>query len=439
MRVSARPGLAAGVGAASAAAQLRQATALLRAAVAAVPRLGAPEAVELAGLFAEASKLAQAGTLRCAHVAGDAGARRVAGETSAAALLSSVSGTSVGKARAALGVAEQVCSSAVLDAALSTGALSLDQVALIAPVALADPAAAERLVEAAKKTSISALRLEVDRAMHARRGELEVVRSERMVHARRYCRTWVSGGGVRLDAFLGLDDGAYVMSALDNGHERLAAAARRLGIGMTHEQLRADALVGLARTAGDGSGGAGSGGAGSGGARPSFLVRVDAQALLRGEVHQGECCEIAGVGPVSVTRARAALGDALWTLLVTKGVDIATVTSTTRVVPRKVKRALELRDPCCVVPGCGATERLQIDHWNLDYNWHGPTELSNLCRLCPAHHRLKTEMGWQLRGGPGRWEWRAPKTVGELAAAHARPVTRKASGPHARGDPPTAP
>lgn len=421
------------MGATRAVAQLRQATALLRAAVGAVPGLGVPEAVELAGLFAEASKLAQAGTLRCAHVAGDAGARRVAGETSAAALLSSVSGTSVGKARAALGVADKVRSSAVLDAAFSSGALSLDQAALIAPVALADPAAAAGLVEAAKKSSVSALRLEVDRAMHARRGELEAIRSERMVHARRYCRTWVAGGGVRLDAFLGPDDGALVMSALDQGHERLAAAARRLGDGVTHEQLRADALVGLAR------GTLGVGGGAGGGARPSFLVRVDAQALLRGEVHEGECCEIAGVGPVSVTRARSVLGEALWTLLVTKGVDIATVTSTTRVVPRKVKRALELRDPCCVVPGCGATERLQTDHWNLDYNWNGPTELSNLCRLCPAHHRLKTEMGWQLRGGPGWWEWLAPKTVGELAEVHARPFRRKVSGPHARGDPPTAP
>jgi hypothetical protein len=350
----------------------------------------------------------------------------VAGETSAAALLSSLSGTSVGKARAALGVADKVRPSAVLEAALSGGVLSLDQAALIAPVALADPEAVAALVETAKTSSVSALRLEVDRAMHARRGELQAVRSERMDHARRYCRTWVSGGGVRLDAFLGPGDGARLLSALDQGHRRLAAEARRLGISMTHEQLRADALTDLARGTGSADGGA----------RPAFLVRVDAQALLRGEVHEGECCEIAGVGPVSVTRARSVLGEALWTLLVTKGVDIATVTSTTRVVPQRVKRALEMRDPRCVVPGCGATERLQTDHWNLDYSWSGPTELSNLCRLCPAHHRLKTEMGWQLLGGPGRWEWRAPKSTDELASAHARPLRRTRSGSHVRGDPP---
>lgn len=427
----------AGASAARTAAQVRQAAALVRAAASCVSKLGVPETVQLAGLFAEVARVAQAAALRCARAAGDDGARTCAGETSAAALLSSLSGTTVAKARAALCVADKLAACAPLDAAFSNGEVSFDQAALIAPVACVDPEAARRLAESAKSSSVNELRQEVARTLHQHRGEEEAVRSERQVHARRYCRTWVDAGGVRVDAFLGARDGAALLSALDHEHQRLAAESRRLGVEATHEQLRADALVGLlaATTTRSGAG------------RPELLVRVDAEALRRGEVGDGEICEIAGVGPVSVERARSVLGEALWTLLVTEGVDITTVTSTTRAVPKKVEHALVLRDRSCVVPGCGATERLQIDHWNLDFTWKGPTELSNLCRLCPAHHRLKTERGWRLRGGPGRWEWLAPKTFDELAEAHARPLRRRVGSgdpapaprrPTGRGDPPRA-
>ncbi len=413
-------------GAARSVAQVRQAAALVRAAAHGVAGLGVPETVTLAGLFSEVARVAQAAALRCARAAGDDGARTCAGETSAAALLSSLSGTTVAKARAALGVADKVAGCAPLEAALSNGDVSLDQAALIAPVAGVDPEAARRLAEGAKTSSVSELRQEVARTLQRHQRDEETVRSERQVHARRYCRTWVSGGGVRVDAFLGAQDAAALLLALDREQLRLAHEARRLGVGATHEQLRADALVGLVaattRRAGVG--------------RPEVVVCVDAGALRRGELADGEICEIPGVGPVSVLRARALLGEALWTLVVTDGADIATVTSTTRAVPTKVQHALLVRDRSCVVPGCGATERLQIDHWNLDFTWNGPTELSNLCRLCPAHHRLKTEQGWQLRGGPGRWEWLAPKTFDELAESHARPLRRRVRG---RDDPPPTP
>ncbi|OBH48439.1 HNH endonuclease signature motif containing protein [Mycobacterium mantenii] len=59
----------------------------------------------------------------------------------------------------------------------------------------------------------------------------------------------------------------------------------------------------------------------------------------------------------------------------------------TRVINRRLRRALEHRDRTCVVPGCGATRGLHAHHI-----WHwedgGPTELANLVLLCPYHHRL---------------------------------------------------
>ena len=58
----------------------------------------------------------------------------------------------------------------------------------------------------------------------------------------------------------------------------------------------------------------------------------------------------------------------------------------TRTVSRRLRRALEHRDPRCAVPGCGATRGLHAHHIR---HWEdgGPTELSNLVLLCPYHHR----------------------------------------------------
>ena len=60
---------------------------------------------------------------------------------------------------------------------------------------------------------------------------------------------------------------------------------------------------------------------------------------------------------------------------------------TTRVINRRLRRALEHRHPTCAVPGCGATRGLHAHHIR---HWEdgGATELDNLVLLCPFHHRL---------------------------------------------------
>jgi hypothetical protein len=60
---------------------------------------------------------------------------------------------------------------------------------------------------------------------------------------------------------------------------------------------------------------------------------------------------------------------------------------TTRTISRRLRRALEHRDRCCAVPGCGATRGLHAHHLR---HWEdgGPTELDNLVLLCPHHHRM---------------------------------------------------
>ncbi len=59
----------------------------------------------------------------------------------------------------------------------------------------------------------------------------------------------------------------------------------------------------------------------------------------------------------------------------------------TRLINRRLRRALEHRHPACAVPGCGATRGLHAHHIR---HWEdgGPTELDNLVLVCPYHHRL---------------------------------------------------
>jgi hypothetical protein len=59
----------------------------------------------------------------------------------------------------------------------------------------------------------------------------------------------------------------------------------------------------------------------------------------------------------------------------------------TRLINRQLRRALEYRDRCCAVPGCGATRGLHAHHIR---HWEdgGATELANLVLVCPYHHRL---------------------------------------------------
>lgn len=386
---------------------MRRATALLRDAASGIEGLSRDDAAALATLFAEAGRVAQSATIRLARAIGDEGARRGSGYRDAATFLSTVSGSSVTRAKDSLEAAERMDEHPVLSRAFSSGDLSLDQALVIAPVAAVAPREAEALLDAAKALSLRELKTEADRVRRRARREVGQVELERRVHQRRYCRvTTLPEGGVRLEALLSSVDGASVKGALEKEADRVFGELWAAGVrDETADHIRADALVRLLSDAA-GSAGADPSGAGRG---PEVLVRVDAAALVRGEVGDGEVCEIDGIGPVSVEAARQLLGEGFFTLLVQTGRDIRCVTSTTRDIPTRVEKALRLRDQTCVVPGCSTSLGLQTDHWRRDFGHKGPTELDNLCRLCAVHHRLKTRTGWRLVGGPGRWRWLPPR------------------------------
>ncbi|MDG3012054.1 DUF222 domain-containing protein [Rhodococcus sp. D2-41] len=79
-----------------------------------------------------------------------------------------------------------------------------------------------------------------------------------------------------------------------------------------------------------------------------------------------------------------------------------------RLVPASLRRALIVRDRCCVFPGCGRpaawTDAHHIVHWADG----GETDLSNTVLLCRYHHRLIHHSEWEVFIGPDLCPWFRP-------------------------------
>ena len=111
---------------------------------------------------------------------------------------------------------------------------------------------------------------------------------------------------------------------------------------------------------------------------------------------------------------------------------------TTRLINRRLRRALEHRHPTCAVPGCGATRGLHAHHIR---HWEdgGATELDNLVLVCPYHHRLHHRGVITITGPahqPHRHRQRRPRTEPRIAGAPTEPTP--ARGAHRAPDPPAS-
>jgi hypothetical protein len=150
----------------------------------------------------------------------------------------------------------------------------------------------------------------------------------------------------------------------------------------------------------------------------SFVVRVDLDALLRGEAEAGERCELDGQGPIPVSMARSLATDSFLRLVYHRAGDIKAVSHRGRTINRTLRTALVHRDRTCVVPGCGVSTGLEIDHV-LPFSQQGPTELDNLALLCHHHHYLKSNEGWTLTrvgtkaDGSPRWSFTPEPPFGQ--------------------------
>jgi hypothetical protein len=95
----------------------------------------------------------------------------------------------------------------------------------------------------------------------------------------------------------------------------------------------------------------------------------------------------------------------------------------TRQISRRLRRALEHRDRCCVVPGCGATRGLHAHHVR---HWEdgGSTDLDNLVLVCPYHHRMHHRGGITITGPAQHLVVTDSDGVQLSSASLARPPTK---------------
>jgi hypothetical protein len=403
-------------------------------------RLTGPDAARLLEIFSEIEKLASGGKLLSARRVESSNVWRRKGHRSAAAHVAEATGTGIGPAIDALKAARRLGSLPATEDAMRNGRLSETQVKEIAGAAILQPSAERELVETARQQPLTLLKL---RCRRVRAVGSDQNATYETIHRARSLRHWTDDdGAVRFDARLTPDEGASLVAAIRAEADRLAVEVKRAGLVEPRRALAADALVRLAcgnacpgpraaRTDGgrdhpegakavrvkpgarpgsvDHRGCRDAAGTGCTHSGPSTMVhvRVDHQALMRGRLKRGEICEIPGIGPIPVEVARRLAVDSILSILVTDGVDVTAVAHAGRTIPAPVRRALIERDPVCVVPGCGLSEGLEIDHVE-PFGQGGETSLANLARLCHWHHYLKTHQRHRLERTEGGWRWIVP-------------------------------
>lgn len=310
---------------------------------------------------------------------------RQGGHRSAAHWVAETTGETVGTAERTLETARALDALPETGAAFRAGELSMTQAAEITSAASADPNAEAALLETAAETSVKGLR---DQCRQVRAGaEADDQAWAHRLHVERRAHEWTDpDGAYHLSGRMAPDAGARFSSAWKAHIDRIFRDARRAGRREPRAAYAADALVALAT---------------EGPCKPvEVRVTIDSAALARGHTKPGERCEITGVGPVPVTTARALLDDAAVTVMTRTGDDVTAVSSPTRTIPVKLRRAVETRYPACAVKGCANNQFLEIDHI-VPLADKGCTELDNLWRLCSQHHALKTYGGWTVTGTNG--------------------------------------
>ncbi|KAA0023002.1 HNH endonuclease signature motif containing protein [Antrihabitans cavernicola] len=115
------------------------------------------------------------------------------------------------------------------------------------------------------------------------------------------------------------------------------------------------------------------------------------------------------MGPLSVdTVRRLACDCTLSPILLDENGTPIDLGRTTKVISRKLRRALVARDHGCAFPGCGRPPSWCDGHHVKHWADGGPTDLDNLVLLCRFHHRMIHHSGWQVVMGEDRHPWFIP-------------------------------
>ena len=359
-------------------------------------------AVSLLASVAEIVKMATSLKLSLTASISASGACREVGHRNAASLVAELEGIPVGAAGAVVATANRLKECPEADDAMRKGQLSEAQARLITAAAILAPDREGDLVESATTKSITELSDDC-RRVRASSAKADPMATYRRIHEARSLRQWTDEeGALCLQGRFTPDVGAKVAASIEAVAGELFETARKAGSREPLQAYRADALAGLV----------------CGERQPvhtgvDIHVRIDHEALLRGHTVDGEHSEIDGVGPLPVPKVRDLMTDAGVRVIFSHGEEISRIYHFTRTINAPLVTALINRDRYCVVPGCGATRFLEIDHV-IPHGERGPTCLANLARLCTFHHGQKSNEDYRLRRGEdGKWRFEPPPPFGE--------------------------
>ena len=320
--------------------------------------------------------------------------------------------------------------------ALESGEISYWHARALADTALrVDPVTAARLEQAvlpeAGEQSVGAFRTAVAKALLAIDPAPAEQRHQRALADRCVRHTPADDGMATLWALLPAEGAAALMQAVNALASGTSADDPR-----TVDQRRADALVDLgvaalhqpalprARAQG---------------LRPHVQVTISLSTLLGLDEHPAE---LAGHGliPAELARRIAADPTGSWRRLVLDPVHHRLLDYGRRTYrpPADLARFVIARDQQCVFPHCQRNAaRCDLDH-QIRYADGGATSANNLAPLCPRHHAVKDDGGWQVTRQPdGDYHWTSPTgrsytasppRYPEPAAAH-HPVPRASREP----------
>jgi hypothetical protein len=250
-----------------------------------------------------------------------------------------------------------------LDQALSTGALTLDQVAAAAE--FATPASDAELARVAVGKPPGAI------ALAARTLAPPTVKDDQALYERRaLSMTWTRGR--RELAFSGrlpLEQGVAFEQAIWSIAKSQRALDKQAGSILDWQQSAADALVTLARQHGGADGG---------------VKRSPTTVIVH--LSDDEPALLEGAGPLSRETAERLACDARRLAIKPSGSDLVH-SRVGRCASYAQQRALHRRSSHCQYPGCTATRELEAHHLT-PVEHGGTTELDNLILLCPRHHKL---------------------------------------------------
>ena len=357
-------------------------------------------------------------------------------------------GTGTSRARRRLSTSKRLREQPKTDDAVRRGRVSPEQADEVSEGAGAAPEAEDDLLDTAERQPLHDLRRKV--AEERAKADKDREERARRLHRQRSVRRWDDADGMgNLLLRLPGDSMREVDARLKPLIERAFADARDAGRFEPVEAYTADVVRDLLLSEpGSPEDGTSSDGAaapartsGRQAVRPDrkVVALIDVEALNRGRVEGDETCEIAGVGPVSVSAVRRLLSDAFLTLVLRKGSDIRNVTHLGRQVTAAQRTAMEARG--CRCERCGSTYLLDIDHnegWTLTHD----TVLEDLSWACWHCHDLKTRHDLKFAGPPGSKrlvtrdgkDWDPPPEDGPPRSGSPPPATNATRPPAEQGD-----